>query len=399
MYEKFFGFTEKPFNIVPNPKFLYHSKKHENALTYLEYAMTEGAGFTLLTGGIGTGKTTLIRHVLNQVSENKNIAVVFNTNVNAEQLFHLILREFDIEPAPGDKAKNLELLNQFLIDCYTKKIDPILIIDEAQNLSHEALEEVRLLTNLQNDDQNLLQIILVGQPELKQKMEDPSLIQLNQRINVRYNLTELSEEETSEYISARLQTAGGNPELFDDQALSQIYNASLGVPRIVNLICDSSLVYAYADEAKIITEDIVKQVITDQGTLVSQKAIAQDPFIETRPSGVATEERKATDITATESKLINLAKHFKRFQADQERQHGLIDEEIAEITLLVERERRKSLLLETQLKSLASKKQDDVVFEDFPGLESDADEKSRPRAYGQQSKESIFKKFTRFFSG
>lgn len=355
MYESFFGFSEKPFNIVPNPKFLYHSKKHDNALTYLEYALTEGTGFTLLTGGIGTGKTTLIRHILNQVDDKKNIAVVFNTNVDAEQLFNLIMQEFDLEPIAGNKAKNLELLNHFLIECYAKKIDPILIIDEAQNLSNEVLEDVRLLTNLQNDEQNLLQIILVGQPELKTKMEDPALVQLNQRVSVRYHLTELSREEVAAYIASRLTIVGGKPDIFDDGAVSLIYDASGGVPRLINTLCDSALVYAFADEVKSIGQEIVQQVIDDRGgmkRLSDIPAVEAISSIETGEGGNFPTVDFTHNLATIENKLVNLAKHFKRFQTDQEKQHGQLDEDLAEIHLLLEKEKRKINKLELDLTRL-----------------------------------------------
>jgi len=341
MYESFYGFREKPFNIVPNPKFLYRSTKHANALTYLEYAIGEGTGFTLLTGGIGTGKTTLIRHLLNQAGANKNIAVVFNTNVDAEQLFSLILMEFDLEPVPGDKARNLEILNHFLIDCYAKKIDPVLIIDEAQNLTREVLEDVRMLTNLQNDEQHLLQIILVGQPELKAKMAHPSLMQLNQRVNVRYHLTELSSDETKEYIAARLETAGGRPDLFDDEAVSLIYQASGGVPRVINLLCDSALVYGFADEEKRIGAGTVRQVLADRGDVA-----ARDDAVSEGNGGMAARpapEAVAGDgggLAVFETKLINLAKHFKRFQVEHERQLGALETELADMRLAMEQEKR-----------------------------------------------------------
>ena len=360
MYESWYGFSEKPFTIVPNPRFLYRSEKHANALTYLEYALGEGTGFTLLTGEIGTGKTTLIRHILNQAGDRKNIAVVFNTNVNTDQLFELILREFEIEPVPGDKARNLDLLNHFLINCYARKIDPVLIIDEAQNLTHETLEDVRMLTNLQNDERHLLQIILVGQPELKAKMEHPALVQLNQRVNVRYHLTGLSLEETREYVATRLRTVGGPADLFDGEAVALIHEAAQGVPRVINLLCDSALVYGFADEVEQIDAGIVEQVLADRGTEKPAAATDDGAGAQEIPPALQPVEM-SRELAAYETKLVNLAKHFKRFQIEHERQMGALEEELADLRLNLEKERRERNSLQltvTRLSALCFKEED-----------------------------------------
>ncbi len=188
MYEKFYGFREKPFQIVPNPAYLYKSPKHEAALTYLEYGVAENVGFILLTGEIGSGKTTLVQYILGRLDTATEAAVIFNTNVSAEELLGLILEEFDVPRAAKDKAALLNALNQYLIDRYAQRKRVILIIDEAQNLSEKALEEVRMLSNLQSEDQCLLQIMLVGQPELVAKLKQPSLRQFTQRIAASYHL-------------------------------------------------------------------------------------------------------------------------------------------------------------------------------------------------------------------
>jgi general secretion pathway protein A len=170
MYEKYFGLSEKPFHIAPNPEYLYFSPKHQNALTYVEYGMREGSGFILLTGEVGTGKTTLVRYLLKQIEPDTKVAVVFNTNVTSDQLLALILREFELESVAGDKPQNLETLYRYLIQKYAKNEKVLLIIDEAQNLSDDVLEEVRMLSNLQTDDDMLLQIMFVGQPQLLAKL-------------------------------------------------------------------------------------------------------------------------------------------------------------------------------------------------------------------------------------
>ena len=265
MYEDFYGFSEKPFNIAPNPKYLYLSSKHQNALIYMEYGIREGAGFILLTGAIGTGKTILIRYILNQIETEMDVAVIFNTNVTGDQLLELVLREFELEAIANDKPKNLEILYQYLIKKYARGERVLLIIDEAQNLTYDVLEEVRMLSNLQTDDNLLLQIMLVGQPELKAKLKHPSLSQLMQRIAVNYHLMPLTYEETGMYIASRLEKAGGSLDIFTVDAVNKICSLTNGIPRLVNLLCDSALVYGYADKLKIIDQFIIDQVVEDKG--------------------------------------------------------------------------------------------------------------------------------------
>jgi type II secretory pathway predicted ATPase ExeA len=193
-----------------------------------------------------------------------DVAVIFNTNVTADQVITLILQEFEIEPIAENKAENLEKLNRFLIDRYAKGVRALLIIDEAQNLSKEALEEVRMLSNLQSDDQMLLQIVLVGQPNLKLKLRDPSLTQFAQRISVNYHLSTLSQGETTRYIDFRLKMAGRKEALFTTGALSDIFKHSKGIPRSINLLCDAALVYGFADELAVIDTDVIDQVLENK---------------------------------------------------------------------------------------------------------------------------------------
>lgn len=266
MYTEFYGFKEKPFHLVPNPAYLFLSAHHQNALTYLEYGLSEKVGFIMLTGDIGMGKTTLVRHMLNQVDSDMDVAVIFNTNVLSDDLISLILTEFEIEYEQGiTKAKSLEILYEFLIQKYARGRKVLLIIDEAQNLSDEVLEEIRMLSNLQTDEDMLIQIMIVGQPELRKKIQSPRLEQFAQRIAVSYHLSPMEEEETSAYISYRLKKAGGREEVFDASAVALICKASAGIPRRVNLLCDATLVYGFADNAEIINRDIVSQVIHDKG--------------------------------------------------------------------------------------------------------------------------------------
>ena len=265
MYEEFYGFTEKPFKITPNPDYLYMSPKHKNALSILSYGLEENVGFILLTGEIGAGKTTLINYILKQIETNVDVAVLFNTNVNSDELLNMILGGFELEPAVGNRAKSLEILYQFLIDRYANHSRSLLIIDEAQNLSKEALEEVRMLSNLQSDDQMLLQIMLVGQPELKIRLKDRGFAQFAQRIAVNYHLQALTHFETIAYIQHRVQKAGGDLNIFSAEAIDSIFKLSGGIPRTINLLCDSALVYGFADEVKTIDGSILKSVIKELG--------------------------------------------------------------------------------------------------------------------------------------
>ena len=264
MYESFYGLSTKPFHIVPNPAFLYLSPKHENALTYLEYGLLERLGFILLTGEIGTGKTTLIRYLLNKIEAEFETAVIFNTNVTPDQLIDLILNEFELDVEGRSKAHALDILYQFLIDRFAQRKRVLLIIDEAQNLSREALEEVRMLSNIQSDEQVLLQIMLVGQPQLRTALMRSELAQFNQRISVTYHLPALNRDETGAYIAFRLEKAGGKPDLFTPDAVDIIYRASGGIPRTINLLCDAGLVYGFADELTSIEAPVIEQVIRDR---------------------------------------------------------------------------------------------------------------------------------------
>lgn len=263
MYEEFYGFKEKPFQIVPNPDYLYLSPKHKNALTCLEYALTDNVGYVLLTGEIGSGKTTLIRYLLNQIESDVEVAVIFNTNLTSEQLLSHILQLFDLQPEKDDKLSNLKTLENFLYRKYAERKKVLLIIDEAQNLTNEILEEIRMLSNIQSDEWMLLQIIFVGQPELRARIKNPALAQFSQRIAVNHHLQALTLEQTVKYIDFRPEKAGGDLDLFTSQAMDKIYQASGGIPRTINLICDSALVYGFADEISRIDVPIVEKVIAE----------------------------------------------------------------------------------------------------------------------------------------
>jgi len=266
MYEKFFSFTEKPFNTTPDSKFFFPSVKHLEALNSLRYAIDERKGFVVITGEIGAGKTTVCRTLLNQLDINTKVGLVTNTHLTKRELLATILDEFEIEYKSGSKQKLLSLLNQYLIKQLAQDMNIVLIIDEAQNLTPSVLEEVRMLSNLETEKEKLIQIILMGQPQLKAKLENPKLEQFKQRIAVYYHLESLSKDETQEYISHRLKLASSNGtlEIFDKTAIDLIYAYSRGVPRLINLVCDSALLSGYVLDTKQITEKIIADVIKER---------------------------------------------------------------------------------------------------------------------------------------
>lgn len=290
MYETFFGFREKPFTLLPDPAYLYLSRQHRLALVHLEYGLLHRAGFIVISGEIGTGKTTLIKALLQRLDNETEVASIFNTTVRPEEFLDLVLQEFDHDPRGAGRIEKLDWLNTFLIERYAKDHRVVLIVDEAQNLNLDTLEEIRLLSNLQTAKDYLLQIVLVGQPELRHKLSHPCMVQLAQRIAVHYHLAPLTENETKLYIRHRLEVASEEVEtqgIFTDQALEVIYQNTQGTPRLINLLCDSCLVYAYADEVKIITGNMVEEVVKSQeesGFSALATATAPAPeFQETAP--------------------------------------------------------------------------------------------------------------------
>ena len=264
MYRAFFKLTEKPFELLPNPRFFYLSKSHKKALSYLEYGINERAGFTLLTGEVGSGKTTLLRNIIKNLDSEITLSLVFNTRVAAEQLLGMINDDFGLETAGKNKVTLLRELNDFLVEENSKNRRPIVIIDEAQNLSEESLEEIRLLSNLEFDNFKMMQIILVGQPELKQLLVRPNLRQLRQRITISCHLEALSREETEAYVYHRLEIAGNRDALkFNGGAFDLIHEYSQGGPRLINVICDFILLTNFVEEKRDVDEDLVVEAIEE----------------------------------------------------------------------------------------------------------------------------------------
>jgi general secretion pathway protein A len=264
MYNFFFGLKENPFKLVPNPAYLFLSKSHEEALAHLTYAVAQGEGFMEITGEVGTGKTTLCRAFLENLDHHTTAAYIFNPNLNSLQLLKAINDEFGIS-SNSDNIKNLiDALNSFLIKQKKKGRSTILLIDEAQNLTNEVLEQLRLLSNLETTKDKLLHIILVGQPELEEKLNSYELRQLEQRISLSCRLIPLSFKEVQDYIWHRIHIASEKTDIsFEPAAYRSIYKYSRGVPRLINIVCDRALLTAFGLDVQKITKDIVETAIKE----------------------------------------------------------------------------------------------------------------------------------------
>lgn len=264
MYEAFFNLKQKPFDLLPNPDFLYMSSSHKRALSYLDYGIRERVGFILLTGEVGSGKTTIIRNLIKKNLDNVILSKIFNTRVDSDQLLAMINDDFGLPVQDKDKITMLRELNTFLIEQFVKGNQAVLIIDEAQNLDHDLLEEIRMLSNLETDNAKLLQIILVGQPELRKTLASASLVQLRQRISINCHIQPLSPNETEQYILHRLEKAGDRDAVrFSQETINIIYTYSRGIPRLINIICDFILLAAFAEETTTIDTPMVQDIIGD----------------------------------------------------------------------------------------------------------------------------------------
>ena len=264
MYVQYYRLSEPPFNVTPDPKFLYPTQQHTTALNHLLFGIRQRKGFVLLTGEVGTGKTTLCRKLLESLEERHRTALILNPMLTPAQLLRAIVEEFGLPARCRDRLSCLRALNEFLLDVSASGGDAVLIIDEAQDMSVELLETVRLLSNLETDTRKLLQIVLAGQPELREKLRDPALRQLAQRITVRYHLGPMSRQETSEYLRHRLSVAGGADAVhFDADAIGEIHRFSGGTPRLVNAITDKALLAGYVLETKTIDAEVVRMAVSE----------------------------------------------------------------------------------------------------------------------------------------
>lgn len=304
MYKGFFGLKDNPFNVNPDPRYLFLTKETEEALSGLMYGVQNRKGFVTLTGEVGTGKTTLINRLLDSLHQRKvRTAFLFNSRINSNQLFDFILAEFGIPCESRIKSQQLMRLNQWLLDRYRAGEIAVLVVDEAQNLTYPVLEEIRLLTNLETSTDKLLQIVLSGQPELEGKLMLPQLRQLRQRIMVRCKTTPLTKEQTRDYIAERLKIAGASGELvFSPKAVDTVHLYSLGIPRVVNLLCEHSLINAYVEHQRPIETKIIEDVAHE---------FQLDEVEPTAPEGST---RVDSDIYNSELFIQNLGEALSQFR-------------------------------------------------------------------------------------
>jgi general secretion pathway protein A len=316
VYEAYFGLRERPFSIAPDPQYLYMSERHQEAFAHLSYGIQQGGGFVKLTGEVGTGKTTLCRSLLSKLPKGVDVALILNPRVNERELLETICDEFRILYTTNSTVKILlDLLNQHLLRAFSKGKTSVLIIDEAQLLEIEVLEMVRLLTNLETNKAKLLQIILIGQPELDHVLAREELRQLDQRINARYHLGPLNKEQVAEYVSYRLGVAGCQRALFSRQAIRRVFRLSRGVPRIINVLCDHSLLRAYASSKELVNASLVssaarevlaaRKFVDSDKALVYGKAIAATILVAalawTVPKYIDYQSFTATEVATSDS--------------------------------------------------------------------------------------------------
>ncbi len=264
MYEQFYGLKDKPFSMMPDPSFLYLSKKHQAALTLLEYGLMNNVGFCVISGETGAGKTTLLRKLLGRIDDSYRVGMITNTHQSFGSLLDWVLSAFNQHEKGLSHVEMHQKLMDFLIAEYAKNRKVLLIVDEAQNMNAATLEELRMLSNVNSDKDQLMQVILAGQPALKDTLRIPELMQFAQRIGVDYHLGDLDVSETTHYIQHRLHTAGAIRDIFTAEACARIHSYSGGTPRLVNLLCDTVMVYGFADQREIIDVDLIDEMVTER---------------------------------------------------------------------------------------------------------------------------------------
>jgi general secretion pathway protein A len=273
MYEQFFDLQEAPFALLPDPSFLYLSKDHAMALTLLRYSILNKQGFTAITGEVGSGKTTLINRIIDELDDSITVGLINFTHNAFGELSEWVLMAYGLEYKNKSKVEIYDDFVKFLIDEYRHGRRVVLIIDEAQNMGAKTLEEVRMLSNVNAQKDYLLHLIIVGQPELRETLRLPELRQLTQRISVFYHIGRLSLAETQDYVAHRLETAGGDPGLFSTDAINKIWQEAHGVPRVINTLCDLSLVYGFSSSSSAIDCDVVDEVLADRKNMGLEAAL------------------------------------------------------------------------------------------------------------------------------
>jgi general secretion pathway protein A len=318
MYKKFFGLRANPFSVSPDPRYLFLTRHMQEALDCLTYGVQSRKGFILLTGEVGTGKTTLINKLLELLREQEvPTAFIFNSRLDVPTFLNYMMQDFGIPCDAKSKSKVLIQFYNWLLDCYRAGETAVLIVDEAQNLSEELLEEIRMMTNVESSTEKLLQIVLVGQPELEQKIKQPQLRQLRQRITLRARTFPLSLGETKLYVNQRLRIAGSNgQQLFDPASLAAIYRYSNGIPRVVNLICEQCLVSAFVDQQKIVKASVVEAVarnfdLDDANNLPPTPPLSLNAPANTPPPSAAPASKITTPASAAPASKSDLLEAMK----------------------------------------------------------------------------------------
>ena len=313
MYQKFFGLRESPFNVNPDPRYLYLTKQIQEALAGLTYGIQNRRGFILLTGEVGTGKTTLLNRLLDWLrGQRVATAYIFNSRLEVNHLFDFMMAEFEIPCESQEKSQVLLRLNHWLLERYRVGETAVLIVDEAQNLSYEVLEEIRLLTNLETATEKLLQIVLAGQPELEEKLKAPQLRQLRQRITLRCQTAPLTLEETFGYIAERLRIGGANGEpIFSKEAIQTVHLYSLGIPRVINLLCEHALISAYAETIRPVPAHLVEEVARE---------FQLDEIAPIASAGLSSQVQQAANTQALLENLDDLLGRLRQANVGQSRE-------------------------------------------------------------------------------
>lgn len=275
MYRNFYQLNEKPFSLLPDPNYLYMGKKHSMAYSMLEYGLESEAGFTVITGEVGCGKTTLIRHLLNHMPHELTVGLITNTHKSLGNLLQWIAYAFDLDFKDKGDAELYQDLVDFMIQKYAQGKRVVIIVDEAQNMEPDVLEELRVFSNINADKYQVLQIVIVGQPELRDVLQRKELRQFAQRVVVDYHIEKLNPDEVKKYIQHRIKVAGGNPEIFSECAIEAISNSSGGVPRLVNSLADMALVYGYAENKHKITSEIVASIARERSIYGISNTLSQ----------------------------------------------------------------------------------------------------------------------------
>jgi putative secretion ATPase (PEP-CTERM system associated) len=333
MYEKYFQLRERPFALSPDPEYLYPSRGHQEALSYLRYGVEGHAGFVVITGEIGSGKTTMLQALLGRLDRNITVARLVNTMLDPRELLEAIVLDFGIDPTGMSKPVMLQRLAEFLVQQRQAGRLTLLVIDEAQNLSLPALEEIRMLSNLETEKSKLIQIIMIGQPELREKLALPHLTQLRQRITVSYHLQPLDAEETANYINHRLKRAAiGSPLTFPRDVTDLIHSRSRGVPRIINVIADATLLFAYGIDKRDIDVATTREALDEldaTGVLASYESEGAEAAHATTVSVAETEEalRLADEMRRREQALIARERELSRREQAIQVQQRVVEEE------------------------------------------------------------------------